>query len=462
MATLTDLQNAVHGRRISAQDGGVDRDEPVGRVAVDSRRVEAGDVFWGLCGHRCDGSDFAGEAFARGAAGVVVTRPVATPEGRWALVVDDSLRALHDWAAWHRRRFQGAVIGVTGSVGKTTTRQMIHTVLSSKLRGTCSPRNYNNHVGLPLSMTAMEPHHDFAVLEMGASAPGEIATLAGLCRPTIGVITHIGDAHLGGFGTRQAIAEAKAELLDALPVEGCAVLGDDPWLRRLRTRSAAPTRMVGRSVDCELIAKEVVLGQGTLSYMVRDVSFEVPVWGRHHLTAALAATAVGLQLGCTLEEAAETLRGFRPVPMRCEVTQVRSATIINDTYNASPTSTLAALELLREFDARGRRIVVLGDMHELGDEAAAIHRRLGAEAVSRCGADLLIACGNYAPYVVAGARAAGMSARRSLACRQPEETLSHLGQAILHGDVVLVKGSRALGMERIVQALKTYPQRRTA
>ena len=460
MPTLSDLQNAIHGTRVSAQ--GPDGTAPVGRVVIDSRHVEPGNVFWGLKGRRSNGSDFADEAFANGAAGVIVNRPVQAPDGCWALIVHDTLHALHDWAAWHRERFTGAVIGVTGSVGKTTTRQMIQTVLGSKFRGTCSPRNYNNHVGLPLSMLQMEPDHHFAVLEMGASGPGEIARLAALCRPTIGVITHVGDSHLGGFGSRQGIADAKAELLDALPTDGYAILGEDPWLKRMRNRSAARTIMVGRGSECGLIAKEVVLGQGALSYIVRDVSFDVPVWGRHHLTAAMAATAVGLELGCTLEEAAHALTTFRTVPMRCEVTQVREATIINDTYNASPTSMLAALELLRDFDTRGRRIVVVGDMQELGDEAAAMHRQLGEQVVTRCGADLLIACGQYAPYVVAGGRAAGIPANRSLVCRTAEEAMPHLGQAILPGDVVLVKGSRALGMERIVQAMQTYPQRRTA
>ncbi len=462
MPTLSDLQNVIGAVRVAPCGRTGDGASQLGRVVTDSRQVSPGDIFWGLKGTHCDGSDFSDEAFAEGAAGVVVGKPVRAPEGCWALVVDDTLRALHAWAAWYRERFNGAVVAVTGSVGKTTTRQMIHTVLGSKFRGTCSPRNYNNHIGLPLSMLQMEPDHDFAVLELGASGPGEIARLAALSRPTVGVITHVGDAHLGGFGSRQGVADAKAELLDALPSEGCAILGEDPWLQRLRNRSAAPTLMVGRGTDCDLIAKEVVLGQGTLSYIVRDVSFTVPVWGRHHLTAALAATAVGLHLGCTLEETAEALRSFRAVPMRCEVTQVRAATIINDTYNANPSSMLAALDLLRDFDTRGRRIVVLGDMQELGDEAATMHRQLGDQAVSRCGADLLIACGEYAPYVVAGARAAGLNASRSFVCRKPEETLTYLGQAILPGDAVLIKGSRALEMERIVHALQTCPQRRTA
>ncbi len=463
MATLDDLQNAIGGRRVWAAgpDAATDR-AALGRVVIDSRQVEPGDVFWGLAGRHCDGSDFADEAFARGAAGAVVQKPVHAPDGQWALVVSDSLQALGAWAAWHRERFRGTVIAVTGSVGKTTTRQMIHTVLRGRLRGTASPQNYNNQVGLPLSMLQMEAEDDYAVLELGASGPGEIAALAALCRPAIGVITHVGDAHLGGFGSRRGIAEAKAELLDALPPEGLAILGDDPWLKRLRHRSAAPAIVVGRSTECELAAAEVAWGEGTLSFTLEGRRFEVPVWGRHHLTAILAAIAAGRRLGCSIGEMAEALRNFAPLPMRCEVTQVRGATIINDTYNASPAAMLAALELLRDFDARGRRIVVFGDMLELGEESAAIHRRLGDCVVTLSGADLLIACGQFAPYVVAGARAAGMPASRSLSCRQPEETMSYLGQAILPGDVVLVKGSRALGMERMIEAMHTYPQRRIA
>jgi UDP-N-acetylmuramoyl-tripeptide--D-alanyl-D-alanine ligase len=354
------------------------------------------------------------------------------------------------------------MIAVTGSVGKTTTRQMIHTILQTRLKGTASPRNYNNHVGLPLSMFALEPEHDYAVLELGASRAGEIAALAELCLPKVGVITQVGDAHLGGFGSRQGIAEAKAELLAALPPDGQAVLGDDPWLRAVAEKCHAAIRWVGTSEECDVRASDVECETGQLRFRVQDCAFRVPVWGRHHLTSALAAVAVGRMMGFDLEEMAAALENFQPVPMRCEVRQVRGATIINDTYNASPTSMQAALELIGEFDTQRRRIVVVGDMGELGDEAVALHWQLGRQVVLLGNGEILIACGRFARHVVAGARSAGMMPSRAIPCATVDEAMPHLGQVILPGDVVLVKGSRSMAMERVVEALEGFPRRRSA
>lgn len=462
MTNLHDLQQAIGGElRLPA--GTSDAVTiGLGPVVIDSRQAEPGNVFWALPGTHHDGAEFAQEAFARGAVGAVVARPIEAPADRWVIQVPDALDALWQWARWKRRQFRGAVIAVTGSVGKTTTRQMIHTVLKSKLTGSVSPRNYNNHVGVPLSMLQMEPSHDYAVLELGASGPGEIGRLSELCGPTIGVITQVGDAHLGGFGSRWQVALAKAELLAALPLDGYAVLGEDPWLRRIARQSRAPITWVGRGAENDLVAADVEWTHGTLGFRLGECRFSVPVWGRHHLTSALLAVAVGRILGISDEDSAHALRHFAPVPMRCEVVEARGATIINDTYNANPTAMRAALELLRDFDAEGRRIVVCGDMAELGDEAPLLHRQLGNEIVTLCGADLLIACGQYAGDVVAAARAAGMPTARAIPCRTPEETLPYLGQAILPGDVVLVKGSRALAMERVVEALHRYPRRRSA
>lgn len=497
METLRDLHQTIGGQLLPKAPTADALGLPLGRIVTDSRRIERGDVFWALKGGNHDGASFVDEAFRRGADGVIAAAPVEVPDNRWAVHVEDTCAALTQWARFKRRRFTGTLIAVTGSVGKTTTRQMIHTVLRTRLAGSASPRNFNNHLGVPLSMLAIEPCHDYAVLELGANRRGEIAELAELCTPKVGVITRIGEAHLGGFGSRQAVAETKAELLAALPSTGHAVLVDDPWLHAVASRCAAPITWIGVSPQCNLRALDVKSEQGRLSFRLmpglpedampdarhasdqisqgianapptigidRDstIRFSIPVWGRHHLTAALAAVTVGRMMGFDLEEIATALEHFQPVPMRCEVVEIRGATIINDAYNSNPTAMNAALELLRDFDAPGRRIVVCGDMAELGAQSIALHWQLGKEIVQLGGAQLLIACGQFARHVTAGARAAGLIRSRAIPCDTVDSALPLLGQAMLPGDVVLVKGSRMMGMERVVEALKQYPQRRSA
>ncbi len=461
--TLYNLHEAIGGKLKPAAGTVADLSvTTLGPIVTDSRQIAPGDVFWAIRGPRYDGTDFAHDAFNRGAAGAIVRRPVEVPPDRWMLKVDDTQRALWQWAAWHRRRFGGTLIAVTGSVGKTTTRQMIDTVLRPRLAGSASPRNYNNHIGVPLSMLAIEPEHDYAVLELGASSPGEIAALAGLCAPKVGVITHIGDAHLGGFGSRRGIARSKTELLAALPTSGRAVLVDNPWVRHAASGCKVPITWVGCGAECDVRAEDVSTGAGKLTFRVQGCDFRLPVWGRHHLSAALAAVAVARTMGFDLQQIAAALADFHPLPMRCEVIDIRGATVINDTYNASPTAMHAALELLRDFDTQGRRIVVCGDMAELGDESVRLHRRLGNEIVTLCRAEIVIACGQFARDVVDGARAAGLPPNRAVPCRSAAEALPYIGQAILPGDVVLVKGSRVMAMERVVEALRQYPRRRSA
>jgi len=461
MSTLTELHRAIGGRLLTAA-GDEAPSRQLGPVQSDSRQVNPGDVFWALKGPRHDGSDFAPQAFEQGAIGAVVGREVELPPGRWAIVVGDTLDALRCWAAARRRAFTGTVIAVTGSVAKTTTRQMIHTILRTRLAGTQSPRNFNNQLGVPLSMTAIEPQHAYAILELGASRRGEIAELAALAAPKVGVVTQVGDAHLGGFGSRRAVAQAKAELLAALPDEGRAVLGDDPWLRTVAAGCPAPITWVGTAEGCQLRATEVAGEPGGLQFRLAGTRFCVPVWGRHHLRAALCAVAVGRMMGFDLDEMADALEDFQPVPMRCEVIELRGATIINDAYNANPTSMEAALALLGELGPPGRRIAVLGDMDELGTESVRLHWLLGRQAVSRGRAKLVIACGERARHVTAGARSAGLPSARAIPCERVDDTLPYLGQAIQPGDVVLVKGSRVMAMERIIEALGRYPQRRSA
>jgi UDP-N-acetylmuramoyl-tripeptide--D-alanyl-D-alanine ligase len=463
--TVSELRTITGGRlRLGSMPPRDGETTQVGPIVTDSRRVQPDTVFWGLKGTQFDGACFAEDALVRGASGVVVSGRTVEPwAGRWSLEVDNGLDALRNLASWHRNQFTGTMIGVTGSVGKTTTRLMIDCVLGSKFPGTTSPQNYNNHVGVPLSLLQLEPHHRYGVLELAASGPHEIGTLAALCQPQFGVITRIGEAHLGGFGTLQALAETKAELLDALPATGIAVLnGDDPWLHRMASRSSAPVRWVGRGSNCDVMAVNVHFHEGELRFRVDRQVYVVPVWGRHHLTSALAAIAVGLEFGMTHREIADALRGFEPPSMRCHVQQARQAMLIDDSYNASPTAMRAALELLREVDTPGERVIVCGDMAELGEASTQWHRQIGEEIVTRGGADRLIACGRHAEDIVFAARKAGMPAARTAACKELNETISFVRHAVKPGSAVLVKGARVLGLERVADAIRGQSMRRAA
>ena len=428
----------------------------LGRVVIDSREVEPGDVFWALPGTQHDGQEFAAEAFARGAIGVVLSDQQAEPwAGCFTLNVPDTQLALWDLARHKRSTFAGTSVAVTGSVGKTTTREMIRTVLKSRFTGTASPRNYNNNIGLPLSLLQVDPTDDYAVFEIGANHPGEVESLASLCQPEIGVLTELGDAHLGAFGGRAALNSAKGELLSTLADSGWAVLcGDDLAQRQLAKQTTANTLFYGRDASCDVAATKVQAVDGQLQFCVDGVDFQINCWGRHHLMCALAAVGVGQLFGMKLPEIAEALAAFETVPMRCQMLQVRGVHLINDTYNASPKAMRAALELLYEYDAVGKKIAVVGDMGELGSQAEAFHRRLGREVVTHGGADVLIACGEFAQVIAGGAVEAGMPGQRAVAVANPLDVAGQLEKIMKAGDAVLVKGSRKLQLERVIESLQ--------
>ena len=401
----------------------------LGRIVTDSRQVQAGDVFWAICRERImKATCFVDEAFRRGARRVA-SRVESMPDECWALHVDDTQRALAQWARWKRRKFTGIVIGVTGSVGKTTTRQMIHTVLQSRLQGNRQPAKLQQ----PLGRAAEHVGHRAAARLRRAgtgcqATPARSPCWPNLSAPKVGVITQLGNAHLGGFGSRQGVAEAKTELLAALPSSGQAVLADDS-VAAIACRRGVLRRShgsaLGRNATCARPTSKP--RKGRLEFHVicgnrrgaghrrprkqEAVRFSIPVWGRHHVPRrAQLRWRSAACWASTSKRSPRPWHSYQAVPMRCEVIEIRGAMIINDTCNSNPTAMRAALELLRDFESAGRRIVICGDMAESGPQSIALHWQMGKEIVQIGGAELVIACGQFARHVTAGARCDGPGA----------------------------------------------------
>jgi UDP-N-acetylmuramoyl-tripeptide--D-alanyl-D-alanine ligase len=452
-ATFHDLTNATGGR----PSGEVCLSDPLGRVRTDSRLVSPGDLFWALPGSSQDGHDFVGEAIRRGAACCVVQddRPAFDSHSR--IVVRDSLAALADFARAYRRSRDAMVIGITGSVGKTTTRSLLHSVLSARFTGAQSPANFNNHVGVPLSLLEIVPGDEFAVIEMGASAVGEIARLAEIACPEAAIITAVAPAHLGRFGSIDAIEQAKGELVAAIPEHGFAVLnGDDLRVRRMATRARCRTILIGEQRHNDLRPDRIDVANDLLTLTIGGFPFRLDVIGRHHVTAALASIAVAREIGLSDAEIARGLESFQPVAGRCRRIDVGPWTIIDDAYNASPTSMAAACDLLKDWRGSGHRWLVLGDMLELGPDSAAFHRELGKLAAAS-NIDGLIAIGPHASDTINAARAAGMPSGQLAVCKDLSTVLLHLDCWLNPGDVVLIKGSRGMRMEQVIEQLKSHP-----
>ncbi|MEX0726910.1 MAG: UDP-N-acetylmuramoyl-tripeptide--D-alanyl-D-alanine ligase [Planctomycetaceae bacterium] len=425
----------------------------VSRISIDTRTLQPGDLFWAIRGETFDGHDFVDRAFQQGASACVIRRDRAAVCSGPAILVDDTQTALRDLARWHRRRQDALVIGVTGSFGKTTSREMIYAALAAEYTGMRSARNLNNHIGLPLSLLDIQSHHEFAVLEMGASHIGEIVDLTQIAVPEVGVITGIGPAHLAGFGNLDGIIRSKGELLESLPPTGFAVLpGDDSYVRQMADRAKCPVIFVGAGPDNDLCAEDVAWSPSGLTFRVENTKVQIPVLGRHFLAPALFAVAVGREIGMKLDVLAEGLRTFQPISGRCQPQRIGTWTVIHDAYNANPQSMTAACRLLAEWPGSNRRLLILGDMLELGAESPRYHEELGQEA-ARAGIDRLIVCGEFSRDVIRGALAAGMSPHRISSADDWNVTLAILDCWLEPEDVLLIKGSRGMQMERVIDWL---------
>lgn len=422
------------------------------RGVIDSRLASAGDLFFALRGERVDGHAYITQALQAGASGVVVERPMDAA-GAPMFHVTSGIHALQRLGASWRGRQDVRVIGVTGSVGKTTAKELISYVLSSRFRILKSEANLNTEIGIPLTLLLLREEHERAVLELAMYSRGEIALLAEISRPVVGVVTNIGPVHLERLGSMGAISAAKAELVEALPRDGLAVLnGDDPRTAAFARRTPAPSVLFGTSDQCDFRAADV-RSQGLsgiefhMTTPAGDAHVRCPLPGRHHIYPALAATAVALNEGMSLKDIVAALSeappGLRLTPRHGP----NGSLIIDDSYNASPASMLAALDLLSE--CPGRRIALLGDMRELGAASDEGHREVGRHAAGRC--DLLFVVGEDARLIEEGALAAGHSSVRFIA--SSSEVADLLRRELRSGDHILIKASRAVGLESVVGAL---------
>jgi UDP-N-acetylmuramoyl-tripeptide--D-alanyl-D-alanine ligase len=450
---LAEVAGLTGGRLVDA-----DPEATVGGVAVDSRVVTPGDLFVALPGNRTDGSLFAAAAAEAGAAATMAQSGAVFAGPR--VEVPDALVALAALGTAVRDRSAATVVAVTGSNGKTTTKDLLAAVLATRLRTVANRASFNNEVGLPLTLARIEPDTQAVVVEMGARGPGHIAALARLARPGVGVVLNVGESHLGLFGSRAAIAKAKGELVEALPPDGTAVLNaDDPQVAAMADRTVARVVLFGQGPAAAVRAEGVELdGDGRARFLLRTPAGSAPALlpapGEHLVSCALAAAAVAHVLGIGPEDVAGGLAGAGLSPMRMQVRRRPDGlTVVNDAYNANPSSMAAALKTLAALGRPpGRTVAVLGEMAELGQTAAEEHDRIGRLA-TRLGIDRLVGVGELGRVMVNAARMEGMWPEEAEAVADTEAAVAVLGPTLGPDDVVLVKASRVVALDAVADAL---------
>jgi len=431
-------------------------------VSVDSRAVRPGELFIPLKGDKFDGHDFISQALAREAAGFLTERwdsglraLISEFDDVFVLKVDDTSAALRALAAGVRRRLQATVIGVTGSTGKTCTKNFLESILSKSMMVMAAPKNYNNEIGVPLTIFMATEQTEALIVEMGMRGPGQIRELCEIAKPRIGIVTNIGDTHIELLGSRQSIAAAKGELLESLPAKGLAVLNaDDAWTSKLAPLTKAKVVTFGLSPGADVRAQDIRLDDKARAHFELvfsggrfTVALGVP--GKHSVFNALAAAAVALNMDMDASGIKAGLAEARVADMRLTISaNSRGVIIINDTYNANPTSVKAALETASAYKVPGRRIAVMGDMAELGALSEQAHYDIGA-TIAKSSIDFLVIVGNEAINTRRGATEAGFDADNIRTYKDKEEAIIFLRRLTRPNDIVLIKASRFMAFEEI-------------
>ncbi len=453
------------GKEIEKATGGTliqgDPDTKVSGITIDSREITPGDWFVPLEGENTDGHNYIHDALSRGAAGSFISWEIDPGEHRDALLVKvkDPLKALQELSRYHRRKHSVKVVGVTGSSGKTTTKDLIASVLAQNFRVLKTEGNLNNEIGLPLMLLQLKKEHQVAVLEMGMSSRGEIELLTRLAAPQWGVITNIGEAHLEILGSKEEIALAKGELLENMEPEGTALLnGDDPFLSEAGKRFKGKTYYFGKGEHNDFRFMNYSVSRGGSSFRVKFPGmketrlFQIPLHGKHHAGNALSALALGYLLGIEPEAMQRGLNvgEFTWGRMELKESSIPGVKIIDDSYNANPDSVKASLEVMQELGVPGKTVLVLGDMLELGSVSEEKHREIG-RMVARQGAAKLVTVGNWSRYTSEEASHGGVA---SYHFEDADSALKYLEELQLEeGAWVLVKGSRGIKLDEIVRKM---------
>lgn len=451
--TAGEIAAAVYGELLQGQPETV-----FSRVSTDTRQIKSGDLFVALIGERFDAHEFISQAIAGGAAGLIVSRQVAVDSWQGPVIlVKDTLSALQELARHNRRNFAGLVIAVTGSNGKTTTKDMIFSVLEQKYPTLKTEGNYNNHIGLPLTMLQLDDSYGAAVFEMGMRGLGEIDLLAGLALPDGAVITNVGETHLERLGSVANIGKAKGEILEHVNPKGFAVInGDDPLVRLQVKRCRGTVLYYGTGEDADIRATDIEVTEGKAGFTAitpaGSIQIKLPMPGRHNVLNSMAAIGIGLQAGLTLTQIKTGLEQTRLTSMRLEIIENGWITVINDSYNSNPASAKAALQILADVGRERRKIAIMGDMYELGRRTAEGHQEVGA-AAAESKVDVLITVGKLAIEIALGATLADEPPAEVISLNTNAEAKKYLEKIITPGDVVLVKGSRGVKLEEVVEYL---------
>lgn len=448
--TLAEIIHAVDGSY------GFPSDTFIDYISTDTRTLKKGSVFVALKGDNFDGHNYGAKAMELGAEAVIAERAI---DGARCIIVDSTHKALLDLAAYYRRKFDIPLVGITGSVGKTTTKEMISLVVSEKYNTLKTEGNHNNEIGLPLTLFGLEKKHTAAVIEMGMSHLGEISRLSLCAQPTVAVITNIGFSHIENLGTQENILKAKMEILDGADYDAPLIMcRDDKMLRNAEIHGDRKAVFYSvKKKDCDVYATSIKSNEDRISFIINypggKIKAIINCMGEHNVKNALAAFCVGLELGIEPEKIVAGIAKYRPDGLRQNVKKINGRTFIIDCYNASPDSMKAAINVLSNTNTGGRKYCVLADMLELGKLSKTLHRTVG-EYVSESKTDMLLCFGDDSKYYIDGALKKGFDSSRCLHFESREKLTEYLRNNINTNDAVLFKGSRGMKLEEVVNALE--------